>query len=441
MYKNIEKYIMSEKWENLSEDVQKQAIKCMIDLIGAVSVGYKTSSSLIMTNSAKRLFSGDEATLLVTGEKTSITGAALANGMVANALDIDDGYSMVKGHPGCGIFAGILAAGEYKKLGYKEFLTALVIGYETSIRHGIAVQDHYGYYHGSGSWAAFGTAAGMGRILGMSEDEIREALGIADFNAPLTPVMRSVQTPAMGKDGVYGGSMIGAAAIIMAQEGTTARRYILHEKKYAELVDSLGEEYQFLDLYFKFFTCCRWAHAPIVGSIELMEKNHIDYKNIKEVNILTFKAAEALYKGKPVDTEEAQYNVSYPIAAAIVHGEVGPEQVLDDKIHDLDVLELMDKMNFVVKDEFEEAFPAKRLCEVEIILKDDSKYNSGLCQPIGEPSDNITIEDIISKFKKLTKSVYSPRNQDAILEVLKNPHTDIKIDEIVQLIINLRNAV
>lgn len=439
MYNTIEEYILNEKWENFPEIVQEQAIKCMIDLIGAVSVGYKTSSSLRMTNSAKRLFSGNEATLLVTGEKTSMVGAALANGMVANALDIDDGYSMVKGHPGCGIFAGLLAAGELKKIKYQDFLTALVIAYETSIRQGLALQDFYNYYHGSGSWAAFGTTAGMARILEMPGNEIKEALGIADFNGPLTPVMRSVETPAMGKDGVYGGSLIGAMAIIMAQEGTTARRYILHEEKYASYIESLGEEYKFLDLYFKFFTCCRWAHAPICGSLELVNKHKINYKEIFEINIHTFKAAEALYKEIPTDTEEAQYNVAYPIASAIIYGEVGPNQILDDKINDPEIINLMGKMKFIINNEFEKEFPAKRLCEVQIRMKDGSVHKSGLCEPRGEPKDNITRDDIIEKFMKLTECVYSKKNQKILVDVLQNPNSDVTIDEIVQMMIDFRN--
>lgn len=439
MYKSVESYVLNEKWEDLPEIVQEQAVKCMIDLIGGVSVGYQTSSSIRMTNSSKQLFSGNQATLLVTGEKTSMTGAALANGMVANALDIDDGYSMVKGHPGCGIFSGLLAAGEYKKTSYRDFLTALVIAYEISIRQGLALQDFYNYYHGSGSWAAFGTAAGMGRLLDLPEKELKEALAIADFNAPLTPVMRSVETPAMGKDGVYGGSMIGAMAIIMAQEGTTARRYILHEEKYKDYISSLGQEYKFLDLYFKFFTCCRWAHAPICGSLELINKNKINYENIAEIRIHTFKAAESLYKGKPTDTEEAQYNVAYPIAAAIVYGEVGPNQVLDNKIDDPDILNLMDKMKFIISDEFEKAFPSKRLCEVEIKLKDGNAYKSGLCEPIGEPKDQITRNTIIKKFKKLTEKVYTEHNQILLLNVLENPDTEVTINEIVQMMIDLRN--
>jgi 2-methylcitrate dehydratase PrpD len=439
MYKSVESYVLNEKWEELPEMVQEQAVKCMIDLIGGVAVGYQTSSSIRMAKSSQRLFSGNEATLLVTGEKTSMTGAALANGMVANALDIDDGYSMVKGHPGCGIFAGLLAAGEYKKTSYREFLTALVIAYETSIRQGLALQDFYNYYHGSGSWAAFGTAAGMGRLLGLSKQELKEALGIADFNAPLTPVMRSVETPAMGKDGVYGGSLIGAMAIIMAQEGTTARRYILHEEKYKNYLSSLGQEYKFLDLYFKFFTCCRWAHAPICGSLELIKKHKINHKDITEIKIHTFKAAETLYKGKPTDTEEAQYNVAYPIAAAIVYGEVGPNQVLDNRIYDPEILNLMDKMSFIISDEFEKAFPAKRLCEVEIKTKAGEAYKSGLCEPIGEPKDQITRNTIIKKFKKLTETVYTEKNQRTLLDVLENPESEATIDEVVRMMIDLRN--
>ncbi|HCX63706.1 MAG TPA: hypothetical protein DHN33_00660 [Eubacteriaceae bacterium] len=250
--------------------------------------------------------------------------------------------------------------------------------------------------------------------------------------------MRSVQIPAMGKDGVYGGSLVGATAIIMAEEGTTARYYLLQEEKYQEHVNSLGEDYKFFDLYFKFFTCCRWAHAPICGRLDLIKEHNIHYKDIDKIHILTFKAAEALYKEKPTDTEEAQYNVSYPIAAAIVSGEVGPEQVLDDKIYNEEILGLMDKLDFVIKDEFEQAFPKKRLCEVEIILKDGRAYQSELCQPIGEPEDGISLEDIENKFKNLTRSVYTEETQEKILKELQNPDTDMRIDELVQMLVNNR---
>src|SRR5262249_44741186 len=157
----------------------------------------------------------------LSGLRASEAGAAFANGCLANALDIDDGSRPIKGHPGAVVFPAALAAAESRRASGREFLVALAVGYEVAIRAGIALHTSYRYYHGSGAWGALGAAAAAGRLLGLTTDQLTNALGIAEYHGPLAPIMRCVEHPAMVKDGIGWGAMAGVSAALLAREGFT----------------------------------------------------------------------------------------------------------------------------------------------------------------------------------------------------------------------------
>ena len=131
-------FIAETKWDTLPGNIQHQAKRCLLDTLGAMIAGHKTPVSDLMHSFVKEQFKSDDATILVKGSKVSAAGAALVNGFANNALDIDDGYRNVKGHPGACILPVILAAGEIvPRVTGKNFLTALVVGYEIAIRAGV----------------------------------------------------------------------------------------------------------------------------------------------------------------------------------------------------------------------------------------------------------------------------------------------------------------
>ena len=125
---------------------------------------------------------------MVTGERVSAAGAALANGFFGNALDIDDGYRNVKGHPGACALPPVLAAAQLTgECTGSEFLTALVVAYELGIRAGVIRHATYQAYHSSGSWGAIAGAAAAGRLLGLSDRQLFHAMGCAEYHAPHRP--------------------------------------------------------------------------------------------------------------------------------------------------------------------------------------------------------------------------------------------------------------
>lgn len=413
----IENYIMSASWDSYPTEVQQRARVTGIDLMMALILGSKSKQFDTGISVAKTIGSQGEIPLIGSEECLNLFGATLALGHAANAFDIDDGHNLVKGHPGASFVAGILAAGLEQNISYREFLTTLVVSYDVAVRSGIAIQRYYDYLHSTGAYGAVATAAGVSKIFGLSKEQINNALSVADFHAPLVPVMRSVQFPSMNKDGVPFGSVTGILSVLETLNGFTGKAHLLELAEYRYLSDDLNENYEIMNLYFKPYTCCRWAHPPIEAALSLINKHQIHYKDITSIEVKTFVAATKLSKIIPKETDEAQYNISYPIASSIINEDLGFNQVLEKNLNNKTIFNLMDKIIFTVDEEIELAFPEKRQCIVEISTLND-KYISNLTEASGEVKDNVDIKWIQSKFKRITKPLFTKENQLEILELL-----------------------
>ncbi len=415
----LERYILDTKWEDLPAQVQERARGCGIDLMTALILGSQGRQFAAGSKLAKQLYSGGDVPVVGAPDTYSFIGATAAMGHGSNSFDIDDGHNMIKGHPGTSFVAGILAAGLEKNITYREYLTTLVVAYDVAVRTGLAIQDHYSFLHSTGAYGAVSTAAGVGRIFGLSREELNNALSVADFHAPLTPVMRAVEYPSMNKDGVPFGALLGAMAVLETQAGTTGRTYTLELEEYQPLLDTLGKTYEIMNLYFKPFTCCRWAHQPIQAWLDMKQAEHISGADISRVTVHTFNSASRLSKIVPHRADEAQYNIAWPVAAALVHGDLGYRQVTEEALDDPAVLDMMKRLDFVVDPEMDAQFPEKRLAWIEVALKDGRILKSLPYAAPGEASDHISLEWLSRKFVRITSAVIPEQSAKEILALLQ----------------------
>ncbi len=81
------------RWQDLPDAVQSQVRRCILDTIGAGLGGWQTRLSQIIRDFSASVYPGQEAQLWMDGRQVSPPGAALANGMTIDALDIHDGYN------------------------------------------------------------------------------------------------------------------------------------------------------------------------------------------------------------------------------------------------------------------------------------------------------------------------------------------------------------
>ncbi len=426
----LENFILGTDWQELPFEVQERLKGCMIDLFGALIVGSKSGQFDAGLALAKSVFGSGDVAVIGTSDCLSFAGAATAMGHSSNAYDIDDGHNITRAHPGTSFVGAILAAAYEKNVSRNEFLTTLFVAYETTIRMGAALMDYYNYAHSSGTFGAVGVAAGVGRLFGFDKAKLNNALSVAEFNAPLVPGIRSVEYPSMNKDGVPFGVMTGVLAILDTMCGFTGNKHMLEADEYRHYLDDLGKKYQVMDLYFKPYPCCRWAHPAIDACLELINKHGILPSDIKKVTIHTFRRATMLSKIVPQTADEAQYNIAYPVASAIIHGDFTFTQVMEENLNNPDVIEMMNRLDFKVDENLDARFPAERICKAEIQTLDGNCYISRECEPRGEAKENVGIDWLSDKFYRITGPVLSKKSQDEMLALFTQTD-DLPIREIV----------
>jgi 2-methylcitrate dehydratase PrpD len=414
------RFVQKFDWAEVPPAVRHQTQRCLLDTLGALIAGTQTSPAKIVATVAERQYGGAEATILVRGSKTSAAGAALANGFSANALDIDDGYRAIKGHPGACALPVVLTAAELSpSCTGTDFLTALLIGYELGIRAGLIRHARYTTYHSSGSWGAVAGAAAAGRLLGLSPKALRHAMGAAEYHAPIAPMMKGIETPSMGKDGIGWGAMVAMLSVLMAKAGFTGIEPIFSDTPEPSWIDNLGREWEVLNLYFKPYAACRWAQPAVEGALQIQAQTGLRPEDVSAIRIRTFEAACALSIRPPTNTEEAQYNIAFPVAAALIDGEVGPRQVLPPRIDDADILDILLKTRTEVVQDYETAFPARTYAEVVIETTGGETFSSGRMEPRWEAPDSLPADgELESKFRWLVKPVLGEERCDRLISTV-----------------------
>lgn len=414
----LESFILNTKWSDLPSQVQSRMRGCFIDLLGALIAGSKSNQSKVGIALAEKIYPKGDIPVIGSDKTFGFLGAAAAMGHASNAYDIDDGHNIIRAHPGTSFVGAILSAAYEKDVALSEFLTAMLVAYEASIRNGAAIMDYYNYAHSSGTFGAVGTAAGVGRLYGFTKEQMNNVLSVAEFNAPLVPGIRSVEYPSMNKDGVPFGVMVGCLAVMETLCGFTGNKNLLEAEEYAHYLDDLGEKYHVLDLYFKPYPCCRWAHPAIEACTETMKKEGLSYTDVERIVIKTFHRATLLSKIEPKSTDEAQYNIAYPVAASVVYGDFGINQVRDENLGDQKVASMMKRLSFEVDEELDALFPKKRICRAEIYTKDGKKIVSDNYEPKGEAHENIGIDWLAEKFRRIAGPFLADGGTEKIIELV-----------------------
>ena len=91
-----------------------------------------------------------------------------------------------------------------------------------------------------------------------------------------------------------------------------------------------------------------------------------------------------------------------------------------DGIHVCDpkVVEMMKRLSFVVDEELDKQFPARRICRAEIVTKDGRKFLSDECEPRGEAHENIQVSWLQDKFRRITGPILTSAGQEKVMEMI-----------------------
>lgn len=432
-------FILDTAYADLPEAVRRRAVNCLLDLIATQVGGTTTRLSRIIRDYAAATHAGDGARLFFDGRPVHPVGAALANGMTIDALDIHDSHRPTKGHIGVAVFPAAAAVFQSPSRQIApsgaEFLTALVIGYEIGVRAGIALHATACDYHTSGAWSALACAAIVARALRLDGEATRHALGIAEYHGPRSQMMRVIAHPAMLKDGSGWGAMAGVSAGLLAAAGFTGAPAITVEgEDVADIWADLGQRWWIMETCFKPHAVCRWAQPAMEGAAWIAREHRLEPEAIRRVVVETFYEATCLNHPRPATTEEAQYSLPFPLAAALVHGNLGPRQLVGEALTDPRVLALAERVELIAAPDLSARFPADRLARVTVHTADGRILHSGVAWPRGEPDSPFSDEEFEAKYRWLASGLLSSERTEAILNASRRVVDMPDVSELLDLL-------
>jgi 2-methylcitrate dehydratase PrpD len=416
-FADVPAFVRGLSFNHLPADVVASVRRSLLDLIGVAAAGSRTKAAAITSAYAATQLCGSDrnARILFDGRRSGLAGAAFAGASTIDALDGHDGHVLTKGHAGVAILPALLALVDAAEPGEapapvdgREFLARLVLGYEIATRAGIALHATVSDYHCSGAWNALGCAAVAARHFAFDAATTRHALGVAEYFGPRGQILRACDSPTMVKDGSGWGAQVGLAAALLARGGFTGAPALTVECHDARSFWSdLGTRWRIREQYFKAYPVCRWAQPAIEAALDSQRAHRFAVDDIATIAIESFREAVALGSqcAIPQTTEEAQYSIAFPVAAALVFGRLGAGEVDVRGLSEARVQRLLPSITLAEDAEFSRRFPAERWARVRVTLADGRSFVSEPRRARGNPENPLSDDELRAKYRELATPV------------------------------------
>jgi len=432
------KYVVDLNYDDLPAEVVEKAKMHFLDYLGNTFAAHEMPWSQMVISIVKQMKGEPQSTVVGEG-KYPMLNAALANGTMAHGVDADDsGARPSWAHPGACINPAAFAAAEAGGVSGKELITGIVAGYEISCRVDSSMypglRDRG--FHATGVVGTIGATAAAGKILGLNEDQMVNAFGLAGTQAAgleewLTAGDMSKRLHA-GK-----AAMNGVLAALLAREGYTGPSSVFEGKHgllttHAEsydtdrLTDGLGTEFKILGCKFKPYACCHELCPPIRMALQLQAEHGIKPKDVEKIRIgLNHITAENQLKVAQTPLH-AQNHPAVAVAIALVEGKVFLNEFFDC-YGDPVVIELGKKTEVYTDPEIDAVFPTKIGTRLEIITK-DNQYTL-----FEEDKPPIPSSFIQEKFTALATSRVSEETANKIIQAVNCLETFENVDQLSSL--------
>jgi 2-methylcitrate dehydratase PrpD len=438
---------------DIPEEVIESTVMLAFDTIGVAAGGTAAESSRTMLKFMKALERPGNGTVIAGRQRVAPEYAALLNGAFAHALDFDDLCNEASAHPGAAVIPAVLAAGDMTGGDGKDFLLAVVVGYEVMCRLGKAINParHYARgFHPTGTCGTFGAAAAAGKILGLNAEQMTSALGIAGSQA--AGCMEFLAQGAWTKRMHPGwAAHSGIIAAMLAREGYRGPSTIIEGKSgflnsYSydtnanEVLDNIGEVFYAARTSVKPYSACRYKHGPIDGIRKIMQENGLRPGDVSEIIIGLLEVAypiivePAELKYNPQSVVDAQFSMPFGAAVAVLYGNALPDQYTDEIIKSAAVAEVMKKVRIKKDPELERLYPRQWPSTVEIRTRGGGSYQTFVAYPKGDPENPLSWDELREKFNSVTSGVYAPERQSRIADEMKKLSRSRKLDAFKSLV-------
>ena len=416
-------FIVGHRYGDIPEKVRHEAARSFLNWVGC-AVGASRHETVERALAALSEFSGPrEATVLGRGEKLDIMLAALMNGTTSHTFDFDDTHLKTIIHPSGPVAAAILALAERKPVKGADFLHAFILGVETECRIGNAVYpSHYDVgWHITATAGVFGASAAAGRLLGLSEQQMVWALGIAATQSSgLREMFGTMVKPMHPGNAARNGllaALLASKNFTSAEQGIEGRRgfanVLATQRNFAEITEKLGETWEIALNTYKPFACGIVEHPTIDGCIQLRKEHKLKAEAIESIALKVHPLVlELTGKKTPQTGLESKFSVYHSAAVGAIYGAAGEAQYSDEAVRDPGVIALRDRVTATVDRAMHED-----QVQVSIKLKNGKTLEKYVEHAVGSLDRPMSDADLEAKFRGLVQGILSTSETDKLIRL------------------------
>ncbi len=443
-------YIADLRFDNLPTEVVAKAKVCVLDALGCCLFGNTLPWTRMVREMVLDQGDAPQATILGTAYRTSASGAALVNSTAGHGFELDDIHVAAHLHAGSLCVPVALALCEWKNhADGREFLTAIVAGYEAGLRVGLAATGSHFLrgYHFQGTCGVFAAAATAAHLLKLDAEQARHALGIAGSQAA---GLMAAQEGAMAKrlhsgraaqSGVYGA--------LLAARGFTGIANVL-EAPYGGFLSSftdthcvenltvgLGQQWEILKVGYKPYASAASTHSALDALNALMREHTLEVHDIAEivVDCSTMAHRHCAWRYVPQGVTSAQMSLYYTLAAMAFDGEVLTDQFRETRLADPALLEFMERIRIDVEPRFDAGGDATRhRSRVMVATNDGRRFTREALYRKGSPENPMTEEERHAKFRRLATAALPPASIDKIVDAVESLEQAANMRDLIDLL-------
>jgi 2-methylcitrate dehydratase PrpD len=429
LVRRIAEYAVELEYDRIPAEALQLAKWVMFDTLGTGLGGYQRELGQKASRFGLLQMPGSQATLLGSGERSSMEGAAFANGVMTKILGMDDSHRF-GGHIASQVIPAVLATSEVYQTSGREILVAIIAAYDVAIR--IANQVYAAQRARGldlkGTVGTLAAAVAAARCAGRDVETMVQALALAADMASGTEQYVYEAGKCDTKDLIAGlGARNGIFALKLALSGFCGPQGALDGEygffrafgrgEYdASIFDDLGEDFLIMSTAFKPHGGCRHTHQAIDAARQIRQQHAFDTADIERIHIATYSdATRPVFRVNPdpQSRDVAGLSIRVSTAIALTYGQAFPQ----DFAHwdDPEIRRLRHITDVTIDPTIEANYPSMNGCQLAVTLHSGAVHKVFLPNMKGEPEFRMTEDEMVEKFNVLTRALLDEERVSAIL--------------------------
>jgi 2-methylcitrate dehydratase PrpD len=409
--RKLSRYVVAMRFQDLPEAVRHEIGRSLLNWLG-VAVGGSRHQAVEIALAAVMPFSGPpQAGIFGRSERLDVINAALINGISSHVFDFDDTDLLTAIHPSAPVMPTVLALAELNPVSGRDLVTAIAMGFEIECRLGRAVQPALGAigWHPTGVVGVFGAAIAAGKLLGLDEERMCHAVGLAatqpvGVREMFGSMTKSFHPGRAAQNGLLA-AFLAAKGYTSSFQGIEAKcgwaRVVSTKQDWQSIADGLGEDYEIYRNSYKPFACGLVVHPVIDGCIQLRNEHNLTADMIERIVLdVDPIVLQLTNKRTPRTGLEGKFSVYYVAALAIVAGCAGEAQFSNGMVCDPVITALLDRVSVTANPSI-----AKQQARVRIHLRDGRVLDRFVAEAIGSVKNPMSDAALEAKFMDLADAI------------------------------------